>query len=255
MIYAKVDVKLRDHERAHRAGEAMSTWTWGLLYAVEHESDGLLPAISLRGAWAGERDAKKHAAKLVQVGLWEKTDDGFRILRFSAKNETKQAIEQRRKETRERVAAYRNKNVSNVDSNALLTPASGALVPGSGSGSRSRSGSESREGESERETAGARYQQAYAEGIRRGKAGAWSWPGTKYAEWDLGKIIKDHCKDTHGKPYRGQQLLEAIEENAAQFASDVLERKVAQYYSAFEPRGCLKWLNEAALLEEARRVG
>ena len=29
----------------------------------------------------------------------------------------------------------------------------------------------------------------------------------------------------------------------------------AQYYFEFSPRGCLKWLNAAALAEEARRVG
>ncbi len=106
-----------------------------------------------------------------------------------------------------------------------------------------------------KEPVGARYQAAYAEGVTRGKGAPWVWPGTKYAEWDLGKIIKGHAVDGSQKPYRGDQLLRCIEHTAAEFASSVIAAKKAQYYSAFEPRGCLKWLNEVDMAEEARRVG
>lgn len=101
----------------------------------------------------------------------------------------------------------------------------------------------------------ARYQAAYAAGVTRGKASPWVWPGTKYADWDLGKILKGHAKDPNGRTYRGDQLLRFIEATAAEFTSAVIAAGKAQYYNAFEPRGCLRWLNEADLAEEACRVG
>jgi DNA-binding CsgD family transcriptional regulator len=139
MIYAKVDVKLRDHERAHRAGAAMATWTWALLYAREQESDGFVPDVALRGAWTGEKQAKRDAEKLVEVGLWEHADRGYRICRYEAKNDTKESIAARRKETRDRVAAYR-KGVTRYNgvTNANVAEGESVLVPGS----RSLSGSD-----------------------------------------------------------------------------------------------------------------
>ena len=131
MIFAKVDVKLRDHERAHRAGAAMATWTWALLYVREQETDGFIPDVALRGAWVGERVARQHAAVLVTVGLWEAVSGGWRICKYGAKNETRMAIAARRAEVRERVAKHRAKRDCNANGNVLPTQDSGALVPGS----------------------------------------------------------------------------------------------------------------------------
>lgn len=138
MIHAKVDVSLRDHVRAHKAGAAMGTWTWGLLYVREHETDGHVPDIAIRLAWVGERDARRDAAKLVEVGLWTKHQDGdgWMICKYDAKNETRAVIDVRRKETRERVAKHR---ASNHSRNALPNALHGVLVPGSGSDSGSDS--------------------------------------------------------------------------------------------------------------------
>jgi hypothetical protein len=145
VIHAKVDVGLRDHVRAHRAGAAMSTWLWGLLYARGQETDGLVPDVALRGAWVGEKEARRHAVRLVEVGLWEDTNGGWRICRYEAKNETKEQIAERRRETRERVSNHRR----NRSGNALLTSATAALVPDSDSDSDSGS---SLPGERERES-------------------------------------------------------------------------------------------------------
>lgn len=134
MIYAKVDVKLRDHERAHRAGAAMATWTWGLLYSREQESDGFIADVALRGSWVGEREAKRHAAQLVLVGLWEKADDGWRICRYGDKNETRATIALRRAEAAERmqrVRANRQRTPSEPPTN--VRSENSTAVPGSGS--------------------------------------------------------------------------------------------------------------------------
>lgn len=107
MIFAKVDVKLRDHVRAHTAGPAMATWLWALLYAREQESDGFIPSVALRLAWSGEKQARRDADKLVEVGLWERADGGWKICRYEAKNDTAEAIASRRKEARERMQSVR----------------------------------------------------------------------------------------------------------------------------------------------------
>lgn len=135
VIYAKVDVKLRDHERAMRAGVAMGTWLWALLYVVEQETDGAIPSVALRLAWAGEKDARKHAAVLVRVGLWEPTDDGWRICRFADKNATRDEVAKRRREVLDRVTKHR-RNALHVVS---VTEGTATAVPGSGSGSGSGS--------------------------------------------------------------------------------------------------------------------
>lgn len=132
MIYAKVDVKLRDHERAHRAGAAMATWTWALLYVREQETDGFIPDVALRGAWVGERDALKHAATLCLVGLWEKTDGGWRITKYDSKNDTKASIDARRAEARDRMGRVR---ANRVRTSHEPRGSEQSAVPGSRSGS------------------------------------------------------------------------------------------------------------------------
>ena len=81
MIFAKVDVELRDHDKGHRAGAAMATWLWALLWTRAKEEDGFVARASLRGSWRGERQAVADMRKLVEVGLAVesvKTSDGLR---------------------------------------------------------------------------------------------------------------------------------------------------------------------------------
>lgn len=134
MIYAKVDVKLRDHERAHRAGAAMATWTWALLYAREQESDGFIPDVALRLSWVGEKQARRDADRLVEVGLWERDDrGGYRICRYESKNETAAAIAIRRAEARERMQAVRaNKQRTSDERTPNSKGSDSGAVPGSG---------------------------------------------------------------------------------------------------------------------------
>lgn len=136
MIYAKVDVKLRDHVRAHKAGVAMATWLWALLYVREQETDGVVPEIALKLSWAGEKEARRHADQLVLVGLWERHDDGWRICRYEAKNETAAAIAERRLEAAERMRRVRaNRLRTSSEHHPNVRSGNSDAVPGSGSGS------------------------------------------------------------------------------------------------------------------------
>lgn len=158
MIHARVDVTLAYHPKAHRAGAAMATWAWALVYTREQELDGFVPSEALRLSWVGEKQAKKDMARLCEVELasLDPERDGWVLARYSAKNETKAEIDSRRKETRERVAKYRSspppkapdpEGVNGVR-NALHPPGCNAVVPGSGSGSGSDLESRSREPDS-----------------------------------------------------------------------------------------------------------
>lgn len=144
MIYAKVDVKLRDHIRAQRAGVAMATWTWGLLYVREQETDGVIHAEALERSWC-PKEAKAHAATLVLVGLWEKHDEGWRICRYEDKNDTKKVIAENRQRVRERVAQFRRNSHRNGLPSEDVTRYSSVTnetVPGSSSRSSFKSSEE-----------------------------------------------------------------------------------------------------------------
>lgn len=263
--YVKKRTHIINHVRFLDAGPiARDLYDWGMLWSGQQETDGEIPMTALlSSAWgAGGKKNLAVAEKLVDVGLWSKTETGFAICKWAEQgNVTRAELVEKRRIDRERKAESRRSSKPPVQKMSARNPTG---FPSSTSYSSSNSDPEIKIPEEIPPRAHepddgppslVAYREAYAAGVRRGKAGSWSWPGTKYADWDIGKIIKDHCKDPSGKPYKGEQLLRCIEHNAAEFVSDVLERKISQYYSAFSPKGCLKWLNEADMLEEARRVG
>lgn len=115
-IFAKIDVELRDHEKAQQAGEAMATWTWCMLWTRAKERDGFVSKEAIRGSWVGEKVATKHLATLVSVGLAEAVAGGWELLGYAAKNETKADIDERRYEQRSRKAKF---DAKKRDGNAL----------------------------------------------------------------------------------------------------------------------------------------
>ncbi len=259
MIYAKFDVDILDHAKLLDAGAVgRDLWSWGVLYCQKHQTDGALPmAAVLATPWgAGGKGNVRVAAKLVSVGLWERTDKGWAVCRYAKKNQTRSEIDQKKAEARDRMASVRaNRKRTQERTSSEQTENNSSVyrevVPGVGVGVNDLPDPGGGPGEGST----ARYAEAYAAGIAKGKSAPYAWPGTKYAQWDLGKIIQTFAKDPSGKPYRGDQLLEWIRHTAGEFAIDVIAEKKAQFYSSFAPSGCLKWLNEDALATEARRVG
>lgn len=105
-IFAKIDVELRDHEKAQQAGEAMATWTWCMLWTRAKERDGFVSKEAIRGSWVGERKAVQHLSRLIEVGLARVVEGGWELLGYAAKNETKADIDERRYEQRSRKAKF-----------------------------------------------------------------------------------------------------------------------------------------------------
>lgn len=94
-----------DHPRFTASGPTgRDLWHWGMLFSGKHETDGeLLLSDVLATPWgAGGKKNIVVAQKLVDVGLWERTDTGYRILRWSEMgNPTKAELEVKRKEERD----------------------------------------------------------------------------------------------------------------------------------------------------------
>jgi len=109
-------VKLRTHVTTHvrflEAGAvARDLYVWGMAWSGCQETDGEIPmAALLVSPWgAGGKRNVVVADKLVTVGLWERTDTGYRICKWAEQgNMTKAGLEEKRKAERERKARQRN---------------------------------------------------------------------------------------------------------------------------------------------------
>ncbi len=133
MLYVKQGTHVIDHHRFLEAGVvARDLWQWGMLYAGAHETDGDLPMVAvLSSAWGrGGKSNVTVAARLVEVGLWERTVSGFRICRWVEQgNQTKAELTSARAATRSRVKRHRN-GVTNGGCNANV-PTSTSTSSGS----------------------------------------------------------------------------------------------------------------------------
>lgn len=124
--YVKLRTHVRDHGRFLEAGAAArDLWTWGMLYAGALETDGEIPmAAVMSSPWGyGSKRNVTLAKRLVDVGLWERTERGWRVLRWKDQgNLTKADLEAKRNEDRSRKAEWRKRRVS--DACPVVTPLS-----------------------------------------------------------------------------------------------------------------------------------
>lgn len=83
MAWLKIDDRVRTHPKIARAGPA-AAWLWfcGVCYAREHLTDGFLPKEIVPTLAGGLPSPWKHAAKLVEVHLWEDALGGYRVHDF-----------------------------------------------------------------------------------------------------------------------------------------------------------------------------
>jgi hypothetical protein len=144
MLYVKINTHVTDHVRFAEAGAAArDLWVWGMLYAGKHETDGAIPmAAVLTAPWGSTGKANiKVAQRLVEVGLWERTDQGYQICRWAEQgNMTRAQMEEERAKARARMGKRRSGFVRpNEQANAERTspdvPTSTSLSGSSGSSS------------------------------------------------------------------------------------------------------------------------
>ena len=119
MIYAKLDVCFWRHKKFRRAGVAAAGyWVAALAYLREDDSDdGFLPA-DVVGQLLGVTEAEGQAfcQVLVRVGLFQARDDGYLLVGYTTKNESRTQIEARKAANARKVASWRAKALGGRDS-------------------------------------------------------------------------------------------------------------------------------------------
>lgn len=110
-LHARIDVNLATDPRVLRAGQdAELLYIRAILFAKAQLSDGAIDSYQLPLIAAGIRGKPAAlAAKLVEVGLWEATETGWRVpaAKWAKWQTTAAEVEEKRRSTRERVTAYR----------------------------------------------------------------------------------------------------------------------------------------------------
>lgn len=269
MDYIKKRTHIINHPRFANAGaHARDLYDWGLLHCGLLETDGEIAMVSvLDSSWGyGGKANVKAATRLVEVGLWERTDLGYRVLKWSEQgNMTKADLQAKRAHDREKKRKQRLGPKSEVCPPGVPRPLSegiGTCTSTSLSDLDLGEGESAREGDQPTENSEVRpsmlrYSEAYCRGVAAGKGAPYAWPGHKYAEWDLGKAIATFAKRrSTGEALRGEKLIAWIEAAADDFASWVVKSGDApKFWSNFDPKGFVRFLNQEAQAEEARRVG
>jgi hypothetical protein len=118
LTWAKLDDRANEHRKQLSAGaEACWLWACGLMYANRQpERSGFIPDLILPALYAPSRSPKKLAARLVEVGLWDRVEGGYAIHDYTTWNPSAEQIERDRAEGRRRAAeSYaKRKNSSEV---------------------------------------------------------------------------------------------------------------------------------------------
>ena len=129
MPWFKVDDGLAFHAKTVAAGNAaMGLWVRAGAWSAQQLFDGVVP-----GHIAALLGTPQQAARLVRVGLWHTTSDGFLFHEWDERNPKKEVIEEERAAARERMREIRARRkgtnpdkpvVSGTSSPEVLTTAS-----------------------------------------------------------------------------------------------------------------------------------
>jgi len=102
-----------------------------------------------------------------------------------------------------------------------------------------------------------RYRAAYAAGIEAGTGKPWAYPtgrDTKYADEYLGQSIKTYAVDDQKRGLRGPALLDWMRDRTEAFVRYVeTAGDDPKFWSAFDPKGFLRWLKQGAPTKPAIR--
>lgn len=111
MSWALIDDKILTHPKMQFAesvdgDSAWTLWSKALVYVRLHQLDGLVPGFMVP-SFVRHKSPSKIAATLVKAGLWTSEGDDYRIHDYHHINETKEQLEAKRQEARERMQKRR----------------------------------------------------------------------------------------------------------------------------------------------------
>lgn len=139
MAWLRIDDRFRTHPKMHKAGLAGWLAFCGICYCREHLTDGVIPREAVQTLAPGLTSPYKHAAKLVEIGLWHEHLDGFQVHDFLDWNPSRQDVMSLRDKERDKKRTQRGHNGDSHASarigagDAGLGSLSGSEVLGSGS--------------------------------------------------------------------------------------------------------------------------
>lgn len=109
MPWLKVDDRVRTHPKTVKAGPA-AAWFWfcGICYCREHLTDGFIGDGMIQSLAPGVPNGRKLADKLVESGLWHRTEGGYQVHDFLDWNPTRASVLAKRAEDRARKDARKN---------------------------------------------------------------------------------------------------------------------------------------------------
>lgn len=243
MIFAKIDVTLAEHHRVLQIpvgirAEAMGVWMLALLWTRGHERDGFCPIEALHKVAREKIIAKLEAVGLVTREVDEYGVHGIRVLRYEAHNETKAQIDKRKEIDRRRKGSVTPRGVQRDSVRNPLESTDG--FPGSGSGSGSDSVSEEREPRMVSLPRGvvslerAAWIASYEQAVSAVTGARFMFPAEAFET--LRAVVEAHCLGEARK-----DMGSWIERDVGLFVASVKEQR--EYYSAFSPKGLLRWHN------------
>lgn len=105
MTWIRLDDQIAHHPKLIAAGP-VAAWLWvcGNGYCNKYLTDGFIPTSQLRNL-GGVTNPAKWADKLVEVGLWDAVQGGYRVHDYHDYNPTKAQVEDKRKKDRDRKRA------------------------------------------------------------------------------------------------------------------------------------------------------
>jgi hypothetical protein len=105
MPWFKVDDGFAFHSKTLQAGNAaVGMWVRAGSWASQNLTDGEISSTVAR-----QLGTRGQAQKLVDAGLWVPTDNGFAFHEWEGRNPTREQVEQRRRQTADRLRRWREK--------------------------------------------------------------------------------------------------------------------------------------------------
>jgi len=103
MAWLRIDDRVRTHPKIATAGPA-AAWLWfcGICYCREHLTDGFIPKPVVTTLAMNLSSPLKHAARLVEVRLWEETPGGYQVHDFLDWNPSREQVRSNRMSEAER---------------------------------------------------------------------------------------------------------------------------------------------------------
>lgn len=125
MAWGRLDDRFCTHPKVLATSfEALGLFAVSISYAAAYETDGVLTDGAVVMLCRGNTAL---VDQLVSRGFWERAETGYKIHGFLDYNPSKAVLDQKRKETRNRVATHRKRNaVTNTD----VTPPKRRVTPG-----------------------------------------------------------------------------------------------------------------------------